>query len=270
MIDTAKMLPESRDFTASGQSGEKTCESPKAAFVRQASHDIQGTFFGVSSLCAMIKNSKESPENIDELVEHLMEACHSYKQKLSNFLEYTRLQAGLHDTILERVNIRLLLNTIITENHAIASEKKVNLALFVSDGTPEEIISDEFRIAQICNNLVSNAINFSPAGSSVFVQVEFLEQTRLTIAVKDNGEGMTLEQMNSVFTLSGMERKCLKNPGGLGLLVTKYLVEDLLKGKIALSSQPGIGSCCTVILPLEGKILRKGHVLTDQVRREVT
>jgi signal transduction histidine kinase len=236
------------------QMEERIFNGSKASLIRKASHDIQGVFFGVSSLCAMIKDAKGNQKDMDILVDHLSEACHSYKYKLGNFLEFVRLEAGLRDTILERVDIRLLFERIINETCPAAAERKININLRVLEGTPDQIISDEFRIAQICNNLLSNAINFSPAGNSVLVQVESIDQDCLKIVVKDEGAGMTSEQLNTLFTLSGTDRECLKNPGGLSLLVTKYLVEDLLKGHLIVSSQPNVGSCCTVILPIWNKI----------------
>jgi len=231
----------------------------KANLIRKASHDIQGVFFGVSSLCAMIKDAKGNQRDIEILVDHLLEACHSYKYRLGNFLEFVRLEAGLRDTILERVDIRLLFERIVTENYPVASERKVTINLRVLEGTPDQIITDEFRIAQICNNLLSNAINYSSPGKSVLVQVDSIDQQCLKIVVKDEGTGMTSEQLNTLFALSDADRKCLKNPGGLGLLVTKYLVEDLLKGGLVVSSQPNVGSCCTVIVPIWNKITSHGR-----------
>ena len=61
---------------------------------------------------------------------------------------------------------------------------------------------------------------------------------------------MKKEELNSVFQSSAGERTALKNPAGLGLLITKYLAEDLLKGKISLSSESNMGTRVTVVFPL--------------------
>jgi two-component system, NarL family, sensor histidine kinase BarA len=224
----------------------------KAAFVRQASHDLRGTFFGLAGLCAMIAEAKDKEENVELLVDHLMEACHTYKFKLNNFLEYIRFDAGMVDTLLEPIGIRKLLERVIQENRYAASEKKVEIMLEVGRDLPELITTDEFRLAQVCTNLLSNAINFSPAGSEVMVRVRKEGNDSWALVIEDKGEGMTEKELKSVFRILAIDRIALKNPGGLGLLVTRYLVEEILKGEITLKADRG--TRITVILPLAGEI----------------
>lgn len=228
--------------------------SPKAVFIRQASHEIQGSFFGVASICAMLKMASGSKGDTEILLDHLMDACRTYKYKLSNFLEFTRFDAGLDDTILESVDLRELLNRVVHENQASAAERKVKIALYVSDDMPVQVLTDELRIAQICSNLLSNAVNFSPPGSPVSIQVRREAGDNWAIVVEDEGVGMTADELDRAFDLSAASRNALKNPGGLGLLVTRYLVEDVLKGTIALSGRSPAGTICKVILSLNEKI----------------
>jgi signal transduction histidine kinase len=61
---------------------------------------------------------------------------------------------------------------------------------------------------------------------------------------------MTQEQLDCLFKLTPAERSSLKNPTGLGLLVTRYLVEDVLGGKLAFVSNPGAGTSVEIELPL--------------------
>jgi signal transduction histidine kinase len=232
------------------QTEERVSYGSKAAFVRQASHEIQGAFFGVSSICAMLKLSIENKEETGILLDHLMDACQTYKSKLSNFIEFSRFDAGLSDTRFESINVRHLLNRVVNEIQDTLLEKGTEINLSISDEMPEQILSDEFRIAQICTNLLSNAVNFSPAGSVVLIQVQNEGDDSWAIVVENKGEGMTAETLNSVFKFSTSERHTLKNPGGLGLFVTRYLVEDVLNGKIILSSRPHVGTVCKVVLPL--------------------
>ena len=233
----------------------------KAAIIRQAGHEILGSFFGVSIIGHTIKEAVRKNEETAILFDHFVNACQVYKYKLSNFLEYTRFEAGLRDTIFETVKIRSLLNKVVEENQDAGKERNVKISLFISEEIPEQIITDEFRIAQICNNLLNNAVNFSPLGSTVLMEVELAAERSWAIVIKDKGEGMTADEINTAFKLLTTERKTLKNPGGLGLFVTKYLVEDILKGKITLSSQPKVGTICKVILPLN-----ENRIARDEIR----
>src|SRR6476661_4411631 len=97
----------------------------KISIIRQASHEIQGAFFSVASVGAMVKLAVENGEETKDLLKHLMDACQTFKYRLSNFLEYTRYDAGLRDTRLEIVNIRPLLKRVVDENRVLANENNV-------------------------------------------------------------------------------------------------------------------------------------------------
>jgi signal transduction histidine kinase len=214
--------------------------------IRQASHDIQGTFFGVSGICVLLKRAVADKEDTGILLDHLMDACQSYKYKLGNFLEYIRYDAGFRETITEPVDIRLLLSKVVEEN------RYAGIDICISDDVPENILTDEFRIAHICANLLSNAVNFSKDDGTVQIDVRLEGAEQWMIMVTDRGEGMDASVCNRVFSHSDDDRKTLKNPGGLGLLVTRYLVEDVLGGQISLDSKRHVGTKCKVLLPLNG------------------
>jgi len=223
--------------------------SDQAKFIQRITHDMQGDFFVLTSACVLLKRQAERKEDPMPLIDHLTENCQLYKYKLSNFIEYTRAGAGLTRTLTEPVNIRQLLATVITEYGFKAAEKSILIDLLVSEEIPARIITDEFRIAQIAANLLLNAIAFSPQGGAVFVHVG-QKGDRWEFIVRDKGEGMTTGQLDSIFNTSPESRECLKNPAGLGLLVTRYLVEDLLAGKMNVTSEPRAGTQITVQLPL--------------------
>jgi len=183
------------------------------------------------------------------MLQHLTEACDTYKYKLNNFLEYTKFDAGITDTLPEPVDIRQLLTGIAEEMRSRAMEKAIRIELTIPDELPRFIMGDEFRIKHIVENLVVNALQFSPLGSYVLVKAE-RKGSDWSITVQDNGEGMTEEQLESLFVLSPEERGNLRNPTGLGLIVTRYLVEDVLKGKLTIMSRPRVGTQVSVRLPL--------------------
>jgi signal transduction histidine kinase len=232
-----------------------TVKSPKepsdqAKFIQRITHDMQGDFFVLTSACLLLKRQVEKKEDPMPLIDHLTENCQLYKYKLSNFIEYTRAGAGLTRTLREPVNIRELLATVIAEYGFKATEKKVSIDLLVAEEIPLRIITDEFRLIQITANLLLNAIAFSPQGSPVFVHAG-QKGDRWELIVRDKGEGMTPEQLGSLYNASPETRACLRNPAGLGMLVTRYLAEDLLQGKMIVTSEPQAGTQVTIQLPLD-------------------
>jgi signal transduction histidine kinase len=223
--------------------------SGKADFIRQITHDIKGDFFGVSSVCLILKLAIEKKDDPIGILDRLTEACDEYKYKLNNFLEYTKFDAGLQETLREPVSLRSLLATTIGETTTHALPKAIRIDLTVAEDLPDTITSDEHRLKHITENLLVNAVNFSAPGSHIAVKAEPRGNCWL-LSVADNGIGMSQEQLDSLFKLTPAERSSLKNPTGLGLLVTRYLVEDILQGKLSFISEPRRGTRAEVELPL--------------------
>jgi signal transduction histidine kinase len=223
--------------------------SDQAKFIQRITHDMQGDFFVLTSACLLLKRQVEKKEDPMPLIDHLTESCQLYKYKLSNFIEYTRAGAGLTRTLREPVNIRELLANVTIEYGFKAIEKNIPIDLLVSEDIPARIITDEFRMIQIAANLLLNAIAFSPQGSPVFVHAG-QKGDSWELTVRDKGEGMTAEQLDNLYNTSPETRACLRNPAGLGMLVTRHLAENLLKGKMSVTSEPQAGTQVTIQLPL--------------------
>jgi signal transduction histidine kinase len=223
--------------------------SDQAKFIQRITHDMQGDFFVLTSACHLLKRQVEKKEDPMPLIDHLTENCQLYKYKLSNFIEYTRAGAGLTRTLREPVNVRELLANVKAEYDFKAAEKKTPIDLLVSDDIPGRIITDEFRIALISANLLLNAMEFSPQGSPVFIHAG-RKGDRWELIVRDKGDGMTAEQIESIYNTSPDTRSCLRNPAGLGLLVTRYLTEELLEGRMTVTSEPQAGTQVTIQLPI--------------------
>jgi signal transduction histidine kinase len=225
--------------------------SGKVDFIRNITHDIKGDFFGVSSMCLILKLAIEKKEDPIGILDRLSEACDEYKYRLNNFLEYTKFDAGLRDSLLEPVNLQNLLTAAIAEAGPRALPKAIRIDLAITGRFPQVIVSDEFRLKHIVENMLVNAINFSAPGGHIAVKAEKKEASWL-LSISDHGTGMTPEQLDSLFKLTAGERRSLKNPTGLGLLVTRYLVEDVLQGKLNFISEPGKGTRAEIELPLVG------------------
>ena len=228
-----------------------TDSDANAQFIQHLIHDIQGDFLGVAGLCQSMRNSVAQNKDITGLLHMLLENCRTYKYKLNNFLEFTRLQAGLTRSVRGHVNIRRLINQVIDEYESLWIEKDARVHLDISPALPEEVSCDEGRIQLIVTNLFVNAVSWSPAGSEVTVTAGFAVESgpfsngkpagRWTITVYDNGEGMTEQQLAAVFAASPADRAVLRNRTGLGLIVSRRVAEAILGGGLWLDSRPGKG-----------------------------
>src|ERR1700742_1008162 len=115
-IDPMKLFFQNRRAVAPPASG-------KADFIRQITHDIKGDFFGVSSVCLILRLAIEKKDDPISIIDRLTEACDEYKYKLNNFLEYTKFDAGLVETLQEPVSLRSLLAAAVEETRTRALPK---------------------------------------------------------------------------------------------------------------------------------------------------
>jgi signal transduction histidine kinase len=220
-----------------------------ALFIQEVIHDIRGDFLGVAGVCQSMKKGLEEKKDIAGLLDILLENCRTYKYKMANFLEFTRLQAGLRRTMRDPVQIRQLLNKVIDEYDYLWIDREARITLDISDDLPAEISCDEDRIMLMVVNLFVNAINFSPSGSTISIKAGRRGKDRWTLSVQDNGKGMTDQQLEAIFADAPARRKVLHNSAGLGLIVTRWLTEDVLGGKFQLTSRPASGTTALLDFP---------------------
>jgi signal transduction histidine kinase len=131
-----------------------------------------------------------------------------------------------------------------------ANEKKV--ALLFDPSEPLPIQGDSSKLSQVFNNLLANAIKFTPAQGKVTVSTVMNDDQTVTINVVDTGPGIPAEARKMVFDKFEQLKTYQKGvePGsGLGLTICKNIV-DLHGGTITVTSAPGDGSTFTVTLPL--------------------
>ena len=176
----------------------------------------------------------------------------------------TRLIADLRDLSqaesgqlkLERTptNIGELLRRKISQSEVIAREKNIRLGLETAPGLPDVNI-DPTRIEQVIANLLSNAIDHTPAGGSVSLSVAPMAagNNGVVILVADTGEGIAPEHLPHIFDrfyrVEG-SRSRSEGGAGIGLAIVKQMVEAH-GGKVRVESTPGKGSLFYVELPLD-------------------
>jgi signal transduction histidine kinase len=133
---------------------------------------------------------------------------------------------------------------------ALAAENRVELAWSVADDSPWH--GDGDRVTQVLTNLISNAIAFSPPGSTVQVTSTIAGPGRARVSVSDRGPGIAPEMRRLLFgkfqQLDGSDAR-KKGGTGLGLAISKAIVE-LHGGAIGVDSEPGAGSTFWFELPL--------------------
>ena len=226
----------------------------KTIFIRDVSHEIQGSFLGIIKMAQSLRAGIAGQEqDTGAVADQLIDACRTYKNMLANLLEYTRIDAGVLESVYKsHLDIRAYAEKIIRINTYAAADKRVRIHLDVSDEVPSLLWTDELRLTQIFNNLLTNAIKFTPDGSNIYVSIG-IEGRRWLLSVLDEGPGVPVDRQKRVFDLFVTDRDSESNREGmgLGLFITRHLVEDLLQGTITVSNRPPQGAHFQVMLPSE-------------------
>ena len=211
-------------------------------------HDIKAPAASIAGFIDLLSEYVDQPkavgylQNISGSAKHLL-------QLVSALLDYHKLESGKAERHEVSFAPAVLISECVAQMQPLAMEKKLKLATDVQVTESMLCRSDAFRIKQIVNNLVGNAIKYTDKGE-VRVGVSITNR-QLSISVKDTGCGMTPDELQTVFNaftrLPGAQGK---EGVGLGLTITREIV-TLLGGNIRVQSTKGKGSTFTVSLPVK-------------------
>ena len=211
-------------------------------------HDIKAPAASIAGFIDLLSEYVDQPkavgylQNISGSAKHLL-------QLVSALLDYHKLESGKAERHEVSFAPAVLISECVAQMQPLAMEKKLKLTTDVQVTESMLCQSDAFRIKQIVNNLVGNAIKYTDKGE-VRVGVNIANR-QLSISVKDTGCGMTPDELQTVFNaftrLPGAQGK---EGVGLGLTITREIV-TLLGGNIRVQSTKGKGSTFTVSLPVK-------------------
>lgn len=210
-------------------------------------HDIKapaGSIIGyIDLLIRLVRDRRQQfyLSNMKSSAQHLLAL-------VTSLLDYHRLEAGKMDLHPVAFNPHELLTDIYNSFLPLAEKK--NLQLIFEEHLPASLTleGDPFRIRQIVENLLSNALKFTATGK-ITLEAAY-HGNQFVFRVADTGCGMTAKEQERIFKEFTRLRSAQGQEGfGLGLSITRKLVE-LLLGKITVESTPGEGSTFQVSIPL--------------------
>lgn len=215
-------------------------------------HDIKAPAASISGFIDLMKDYVSNPQGI-ECLQNIKNSATHLSHLVASLLDYHQLENGLMKVQPTSFSPAQLVAESIEGMKLRAEEKGLEISFECKMKGMEFFRADAFRIRQILDNLVSNAIKYTDRGSvTIQAQVsEILGKPTLTLSVKDTGKGMTDEEKQKVFQAFTRLKSAQGIEGtGLGLSITQELV-SLLGGEIILHSILGKGSTFIVTIPIE-------------------
>ena len=224
-------------------------------------HDIKAPAASISGFIDLMKDYVSNPQGI-ECLQNIKNSAAHLSHLVASLLDYHQLENGLMKVQPTSFSPAQLVAESVEGMRLRAEEKGLGISfeckmkgMGTSDSPmkKEFFRADAFRIRQILDNLVSNAIKYTDQGSvTIQAQVsKVMDKPILTLSVKDTGKGMTSEEKQKVFHAFTRLKSAQGIEGtGLGLSITQELV-SLLGGEIILHSTLGKGSTFIVTIPIE-------------------
>ncbi len=211
-------------------------------------HDIKAPAASIAGFIDLLSEYVDRPKAVGYL-QSISGSANHLLQLVSALLDYHKLESGKAERHEVSFQPTALVSECVAQMQPLAMAKQLRLSTDINVAEDMFCRSDAFRIKQIVNNLVSNAIKYTDEGE-VRVGITVMNGW-MTLSVSDTGCGMTPEELQSVFNaftrLPGAQGK---EGVGLGLTITREIV-TLLGGRINVASTKGKGTTFRVCLPVK-------------------
>lgn len=222
-----------------------------ARIIKIVAHDLRNPIGGIHSVSSMLLEENNDIHEVRELTQLIQSSSDSCLKLIGDLL---KTDFNVRESELNRENIDLSLFLQQAVKLLTFRAKEKNQELILKDEAKSTIFADRDKFLRVINNLVINAIKFSPEKGHI--QITSLRSPKgITISVKDNGVGIPKEFTDKIFDpFTSFKRAGTagEQPFGLGLYISKQIIEAH-QGKIWFESEAGQGTTFYLLIPA-GKI----------------
>lgn len=236
---------------------QERIEEERKEFVSNVSHELRTP---LTSMRSYIEALSDGAWQDEELAPRFLEVTRGETDRMirmiQDLLHLSRIDSGRSQLEFEVVDIRELLNHVLNRFEMLTDSEEYTEKTYVfkRDIINQTVFAeiDPDRFTQVLDNLINNAIKYSPDGGQITSRLTLRGDNKLLISISDQGLGIPKEDLNKIFTRFyrvDKARSRAMGGSGLGLAISKEVVEQH-KGNIWAKSQEGKGTTFFITLPI--------------------
>jgi two-component system, OmpR family, phosphate regulon sensor histidine kinase PhoR len=219
-------------------------------FVANASHELRTPLTSIRGFVEALEDGAVGePETAQRFLGKIRVHADRMASLVEDLLELSRLESGEHPPHWEEVSPADVVEDVVVSFTGLAGRKQVSLGR--SDGGAPMVVTDADRLRRILENLVENAVKYTPAGGKVEVRSRPGPDRGAFLEVKDNGPGIAAEHLPRIFErFYRVDKARSRELGGtgLGLAIVRHLAEGM-GASVSVESEPGRGTSFRVAVP---------------------
>lgn len=227
----------------------------KSDFLANMSHDIRTPMNAIMGMTTLIEHDAQLPDKVREYTKKIQCSSQHLLGIINDVLDMSKIESGTTIINVGEFYLPELLEQMDTAFRPQTDAKKQKFEIKIQNLEHKWLLGDSMRLLQILNNLLSNAYKYTPAGGTICIEVQEMEQSSSSYAkvcfkVMDNGIGMSREFLAQIYDSFTREECSVTNTiqgTGIGMSIVKSLV-DLMGGSIDVESMQGKGTCFELIL----------------------
>ncbi|HJT15903.1 MAG TPA: HAMP domain-containing sensor histidine kinase, partial [Thermoanaerobaculia bacterium] len=205
------------------------------------SHDLRNPLNSIMLAASLLQTAAHLSADDREQLEVLDISAKRMKRLIEDLLDVTRLEGGKQLPIEPApLDVRALMDETYELFKPLAVSNSISLRCNMADGV-RPVFADHHRLSQVLSNLIGNALKFTPAGGIVTVQSEPYDDTMILFTVSDTGPGIPKKHLSDIFNPYWQAKRAERLGAGLGLAITKGIVESH-GGQIWVESKQGEGT----------------------------